>query len=117
MAQPCKAAMAARVGLGHLLDDFEDSRQLSSPSPRFRRVPVDGWMWRAAEAETIYRQVTRAKGGREPGPEWAGPVGPGRRPKPISARFGPSFLPGCFSRDPLFVCTCMWAFDVVSFTV
>jgi hypothetical protein len=26
MAQPCNAAMAARVGLGHLLDNFEDSR-------------------------------------------------------------------------------------------
>jgi hypothetical protein len=25
MAQPCKAAMVARVGLGHLLDNFEDS--------------------------------------------------------------------------------------------
>jgi hypothetical protein len=36
--------MAARLGLGHLLDDFEDSRRLSSLSPRFRRVPVDGWM-------------------------------------------------------------------------
>jgi hypothetical protein len=39
------------------------------------------------------------------------------RPGPNSARFGPGFLPACFSRDPLFVCTCMWAFDVVSFTV
>jgi hypothetical protein len=44
MAQPCKAAMAARVGLGHLLDDFEDSRRLSSLSPRFCPVHVDGWM-------------------------------------------------------------------------
>jgi hypothetical protein len=39
------------------------------------------------------------------------------RPRPISARFGPSFLPCCFSRDPLFVYTCVWAFDVISFTV
>jgi hypothetical protein len=39
------------------------------------------------------------------------------RPRPISARFGPGFLPGCLSRDSLFVCTFMWAFDVVSFTV
>jgi hypothetical protein len=62
MAQPCKAAMAARVGLGYLLDDFEDSRRPSSLSPRFRRVSVDGWMWRPAEAETIYRQAPRAKG-------------------------------------------------------
>jgi hypothetical protein len=44
MAQPCKAAMASRVGLGHLLDYFEDSRRPSSLSPRFLRVPVDGWM-------------------------------------------------------------------------
>jgi hypothetical protein len=83
---------------------------------------MNGWMWRPAEAETIYKQAPRAKGGREPGPEWAGPVGPGRsaqagRPRPNSARFGPGFLPGCFSRDPLFVCTWLWAFDVVSFTV
>jgi hypothetical protein len=47
MAQPCKAARAAKVGLGHLLDDFEDSRRLSSLSPRFRRVPADGWMDRS----------------------------------------------------------------------
>jgi hypothetical protein len=26
MAQLCKESMAARVGLGHLLDNFEDSR-------------------------------------------------------------------------------------------
>jgi hypothetical protein len=116
MAQPCKEAMAARLGLGHLLDDFEDSRRPSSLSPRFRRVPMDGWMWWPAEAEKMYRQAPRAKREREPSPEWAGPVGPGR-PRPISARFGPGLLPGCFSRDPLFVCTCMWAFDVVSFMV
>jgi hypothetical protein len=90
MAQPCKTAMAARVGLGHLLDDFEDSRRPSSLSPRFRRVPVDGWMWRPAEAETIYRQAPRAKQEREPGPEWAGPVGRGR-PGP----FRPGSAPVC----------------------
>jgi hypothetical protein len=39
------------------------------------------------------------------------------RPRPISARFGPGFLPGCLSRDPLFLCACMWAFDVVFFMV
>jgi hypothetical protein len=77
MAQLCKVAMAARVGLGYLLDDFEDSRRPSWLSPRFRRVPVDGWMWRSAEAETIYRQAPRAKREREPGPECAGPAGPG----------------------------------------
>jgi hypothetical protein len=69
--------MEARVGLGHLIDNFEDSRRPSCLSPRFCRVPVDGWMWRLAEAETIYRQAPRAKRGREPDPEWAGPAGPG----------------------------------------
>jgi hypothetical protein len=39
------------------------------------------------------------------------------RPRPIAARFGPGLLPGFYSRDPLFVCTCMWDFDIVSFTV
>jgi hypothetical protein len=34
----------------------------SSLSPRFRRVPVNGWMWRPLEVETIYRQALRAKG-------------------------------------------------------
>jgi hypothetical protein len=78
---------------------------------------INGWIWRPVEAEAINRQAPRAKGGREPGPEWAGPGGPGR---PAQAHFGPVrswFPPGCFSRDLLFVCTCMWAFDVVSFMV
>jgi hypothetical protein len=82
MAQPCKAAMAARVGLGHLLDDFEDSWRPSSLSPRFRRVLVDGWMWRPTEAEAINGQAPRAKRGSrtEPGVGWANrprPAGPG----------------------------------------
>jgi hypothetical protein len=38
---------------------------------------MKGWMWRPAGAETIYRQTPRAKGGCEPGPEWAGPASPG----------------------------------------
>jgi hypothetical protein len=62
MAQSCKAAMAARVGQGHLLDDFEDSRP-SWLSPRIHRVPVDGWMWRLTAAEAIYREIPRSKGG------------------------------------------------------
>jgi hypothetical protein len=78
MTQSCKAAIVARVGLGHLLDDFEDSRRPSSLSPRFHRVPVDGWMWRPAKEEAINRQAPRAKRGRDPSPEWPRPVGPGR---------------------------------------
>jgi hypothetical protein len=99
MAQPCKAAMAARVGLGHLLDDFKDSRRLSSLSPRFRRVPVDGWMWRPAEAETIYRQAPRAKGSANrarsglgrPRPDGPGPFSPGSAPvcSPVASRVIP----------------------------
>jgi hypothetical protein len=100
MAQPCKAAMAARVGLGHLLDDFEDSRRPSSLSPRFRRVPVDGWMWRSAEADTICRQAPRAKGGANRARSGLGRSAQAGQPRPISARFSPGFLPGCFSRDP-----------------
>jgi hypothetical protein len=57
MDQPCKAAMAARIGLGHLLDNFEDSQRSSSLSPRFHRVPMDGWMWRPTAAEAFYRET------------------------------------------------------------
>jgi hypothetical protein len=52
-----------------------------------------GWMWRPAEVEAINRQAPRAKGGVEPGSEWAGPVGPGRS---AQAHFGlvrPRFPP------------------------
>jgi hypothetical protein len=112
-------SLVRRIGpsLGHLLDDFEDSRRPSSPYPRFRRVPVDGWMWQLAEAETIYRQAPREKGRANRARSGLGRSDQAGRPRPISARFGPGLLPGCFSRDPLFVCTCMWAFDVVSFAV
>jgi hypothetical protein len=92
MAQPCETAMAARVGLGHLLDDFEDSRRPSSLSPRFRRVPVDGWIWRPVEAETIYRQAPRAKREREPSPEWSGSAQAGR-PGPFRPGSAPVFSP------------------------
>jgi hypothetical protein len=114
MAQPCKAA---RVGLGHLLDDFEDSQQPSSLSPRFHRVPVDGWMWRPAEAETIYRQAPRAKGARTgPGVGWAS------RPRPAgSGPFWPGSAPvssPVASRVIPYLCAlALWDFDVVSFTV
>jgi hypothetical protein len=109
--------MADRVGLGHLLEDFEDSRWPSSLSPRFRRVPLDRWMWRPAVAKTIYRQTPRAKAGANRAWRGLGRLAQVSHPRPISAQFGPGLLPGCFSRDPLFVCTCMWVFDVVSFTV
>jgi hypothetical protein len=37
---------------------------------------MNGWMWQPAEVEAINRQAPRAKGGTEPGQEWAAPVGP-----------------------------------------
>jgi hypothetical protein len=58
---------------------------------------MDGWMWRPAEAEAINRQAPRAKGGREPGSEQAGPASLGR---PAQAHFGPvrpRLAPRCFS--------------------
>jgi hypothetical protein len=73
-------------------------------------------MWWPMAAEAINRRTPRAKGvpsrakrplGRS---DWA------NRPSPFLSRFGPIFLPGCYLHDSLFVCTCMRAFDVVSFT-
>jgi hypothetical protein len=49
---------------------------------------MNGSMWQPAEAEAINRQAPRAKGGREPDLEWAGPVGPGPfRPSSASVSF------------------------------
>jgi hypothetical protein len=91
MAQPCKAAMAARVDLGHLLDNFEDSRRPSLLSPRFRRVPVDGC--RRIFAPRLL--ITRSNPSPKQSPNhhknglsrsaWAG------RPRVFLARFGPIF--------------------------
>jgi hypothetical protein len=57
---------------------------------------MNGWMWRPAEAEVINRQAPRAKGGAEPGPEWASPVGPGPfRPgsAPVSSPVASCMIP------------------------
>jgi hypothetical protein len=75
---------------------------------------MNGWMWRLAEAEAINRQALGQKGDANRARIRLGQPSQVDRPRPNSARFGPGFLPGCFSRDPLFVCTCMWTFDVVS---
>jgi hypothetical protein len=70
-------------------------------------------MWRPTAAEAINRQTPRAKGVAN----WANrPLGRSDwadQPRPFLCRFGPVFLPSCFLHDSLFVCTCMWAFDVV----
>jgi hypothetical protein len=75
MAQPCKAAMAARVGLGHHLDNFEDSRRPSSLSPRFRRVPLDG-CHRIFAARPLIPRSNPSPNGVSPPRKWLGPHGP-----------------------------------------
>jgi hypothetical protein len=64
--------------------------------PRLGDSLMNGWMWRPAEAEAINRQAPRAKGGVEPSPEWAGPVGPGPfRPglAPVSSPVASCMIP------------------------
>jgi hypothetical protein len=72
-----------------------------------------GSMWRPTEAEAINRRTLRAKGAPNQARSGLGRSAQACRPRLVSARFGS----GCFSRDSLFVCTFMWTFDVVSFTV
>jgi hypothetical protein len=74
-------------------------------------------MWRRTEEEAINRRTPRAKGAPNRARSGLGRSAQAGRPRPVLARFSPSFLPGCFSRDSSFVCTCKWAFHVVSFTI
>jgi hypothetical protein len=74
-------------------------------------------MWRPTAAEAINRRTPREKGVANRTKRPLGRSKQAGRPRPFLGQFGPVFVPGCFSRDPLFVCTCMWAFDVVSFMV
>jgi hypothetical protein len=74
-------------------------------------------MWWSTAAEAINRRTPRAKGVANRAKKSLGWSDWADRPRPFLGRFGPVFLPGCFLHDSLFVCTCMWAFDVVSFTV
>jgi hypothetical protein len=61
MAQPRREAMAARGGLSHLLDNFEDSRRPSSPSGLGSRFSSSSrWM----DAELI--EVRAINSPREP---------------------------------------------------
>jgi hypothetical protein len=74
-------------------------------------------MWRPTAAEAINRQTPRAKGAANRANRPLGQSDWADRPRPFLDPFGPVFLPGSFVHYSLFVCTCMWAFDVVSFTV
>jgi hypothetical protein len=91
MAQLCKAAMAARVGLGHLLDNFEDSRRPLSLSSRFHRVPVDGCRRIFAARLLIPRSNPSPKGGSNSHENGLGRSAWAGRPKDFLARFGPIF--------------------------
>jgi hypothetical protein len=77
---------------------------------------MDGCGGRRRQRQFINKHLGQ-KGDANRARSGLGPLAQADRPRPISSRFGPGFLPGFFSRDSLFVCTCMWAFDVVSFTV
>jgi hypothetical protein len=74
-------------------------------------------MWRPTAAGAINRQTPRAKGAPNRANRPLGRSDWADRPRPFLGRFGLVFLPGCFLHDSLFVCTCMWAFDVISFMV
>jgi hypothetical protein len=74
-------------------------------------------MWRPTAAEAINTRTPRAKDVVNCAKRPLGRSERAGRPRPFLGQFGPMFLPGFFPHDSLFVCICMWAFDVVSFTV
>jgi hypothetical protein len=74
-------------------------------------------LWWPTVAEIINRRTPRAKGVANRANRPLGRSEQAGRPRPFLRRFGPMFLPGCFLHESLFVCTCMWAFGIVSFTV
>jgi hypothetical protein len=83
-------------GLGHLLGNLRTCGGRRLPpdaSPRVGGSPMNGWMWRLAEAEAINRRAPRSKGcanraqNRTGRPAWAD------WPRPVSARFRPVSLP------------------------
>jgi hypothetical protein len=91
MAQRCKAAMVARVGLGNLLDNFEDSWRPSSLSPRFCRVPVDGCLQIFAARLLIPQSNPSPKGGSNRHENGLGRSAWADRLRGFLARLGPIF--------------------------
>jgi hypothetical protein len=89
MAQPCKVAMAARVGLGHLLDNFEDSRRSRRSLLGFAEfLWMDGCGGRQRRRQFIDKHLGQR--GSRTGPEKGqagrpGPTGSG----PFRLRFAP----------------------------
>jgi hypothetical protein len=108
--------MSARGTLVNHLDPLL-SIMVSFPS-----LLLSGGWWKnfyvaLSEGATNSLNVARSKGAPNQARSGPGRSAQAGRPRHIPAQFGPGFLPNCFSRDSLFVCTCMWAFHVVSFTV
>jgi hypothetical protein len=100
---------------------LEDSRRPSASSRCFSFVSaalwwIDGCGGRRRQWQFIDKHLGQ-KGDANRARSGLGRSAQAGRPRPNSDQLGPGFLPGCFSCDPLFVCTCMWAFDVTSFTV
>jgi hypothetical protein len=89
MAQLCKAAMAARVGRGHLLDNFEDSRWLSSLSLGFAEfLWLNGCDGRRRQRQFIDKHLGQRA-------SWTGlETGQADRPMPGSAPFHSPMLLG-----------------------
>jgi hypothetical protein len=97
MAQPCKAAMAARIGLGHLLDDFEDSRRPAASSGCFSFVSAALWWMDGCGGWQRQRQFIEERlcqRGRRTGPgtDQAGPLRP-TRPGPFRPGSAPVSSP------------------------
>ena len=91
MAQPHREAMAARGGLSHLLDNFEDLRRPSSPSGLSPRFFVEFWVDGCSElnkVRAIYKpRKPLVEGEAEPPRKRARPAGPmglGRPAYPLS---------------------------------
>jgi hypothetical protein len=113
--------MAARAWPKPSPRQLEDSRRPSASSRCFSFVSAalwwkDGWGGRRRHRQFIDKHLGQ-KGDANRARSGLGRSAQAGRPRPFSARFGPGILPGCFWRDPLSVCTCMWAFDIISFTV
>ena len=83
MAQPRREATVARVGLSHLLDNFEDLRRPSSPSGLGPRVFVEFWVDGCFELNKV-RAIYKP---RKPPVEGEGKP-PQKRPTPFRDRLG-----------------------------
>jgi hypothetical protein len=113
MDQSCKAAMAARVGLGHLLDNLEDSRWPSCASWSFSFVLATLWWMDGCGGRRRQRQFIEKHLGQMA--SWTGPeIGQVGWPRPTGPDpFRPRYAPRRFSVSCWLAPFCMWTLDVV----